>query len=109
MHGRKDPLRDAGLDLLQVHRAVHQQLDADIGVRQSHGQGATAFSLPPAAVYRAAASTKLAIRVELDVSIEWEYAYYIRKKYVSKIQHVRPLQPPSKTRIWSHRRSFGGA
>ena len=48
MHGREDPRREAGLDLLQADRAVHQQLGADIGGRQRHGQGATAFRVPRA-------------------------------------------------------------
>ena len=43
VHRRKDPRRDAGLDLLEAHRAVHQQLDADGGGRQRHGHGATAM------------------------------------------------------------------
>jgi hypothetical protein len=47
-HRRKDPRRDAGLDLLQAHRAVHQQLDTDVGGCQRYGQGATAYRVPGA-------------------------------------------------------------
>jgi hypothetical protein len=48
VHRREDPRRDAGLDLLQADRAVHQQLGADIGGRQRHGQDATAYRVPSA-------------------------------------------------------------
>ncbi len=51
VHHSEDPRREAGLDLLQAHRAVHQQLGADVGGRQ----GMARTQLPSGLPMRAAA------------------------------------------------------